>query len=329
MSKVKWGILSTARIGLEKVVPAIQKGQFSEVIAIGSREKALAEKYAEDLGIPRAYGSYNEVLNDPEVQAIYIPLPNHLHVEWSLNSMEAGKHVLCEKPIARNRTEMEILLEVSEKYPDLKVMEAFMYRFHPQWLTTKDLILKGEIGELRHIQSFFFYDNRDPSDIRNIAAYGGGGLLDIGCYCVSLARFLFGTEPERAMGCLEYDPLFKIDRMASGILEFPNGTATFTCGTQANPFQHATILGTEGRIEMDLPINPPLDKPYEILIECSSNCREIVFDVTNQFTLQFDRFSEAVIQDMVVPIPLEDAYNNIKVIDGIIESHKTCKWHII
>src|SRR6266487_3953559 len=205
-NKVRWGVLSTADFGLRKSIPAMQKGEWSEVIAIASRDKSKAEAAAKTLGIPKAYGSYEELLADPEIDAIYNPLPNHLHVPWSIKALQAGKHVLCEKPIALTSAEGQTLIDVARQYPHLKVMEAFMYRFHPQWQRARQLVLEGDIGELRTIQSFFSYYLDDPNNIRNRDDVGGGGMLDIGCYTVSLARFIFGAEPNHVFGTVEYDP---------------------------------------------------------------------------------------------------------------------------
>ncbi|MBD3273859.1 MAG: gfo/Idh/MocA family oxidoreductase, partial [Candidatus Marinimicrobia bacterium] len=233
--KVKWGILSTANIGTQKVIPAMQQGDYCEIIAISSRSMDKAKTAGKDLDIPRAYGSYEDLLADPDIEAIYNPLPNHLHVPWSIKALEAGKHVLCEKPIALTSEEAESLLQESKKYPDLKIMEAFMYRFHPQWQQAKTWVENGEIGELRTIQSFFSYHNMDPDNIRNKPEIGGGGIMDIGCYNISLSRFIFDAEPQRAMGIIDYDPNFHTDRLGSGILDFGRGTSTFTYSTQLQP----------------------------------------------------------------------------------------------
>ena len=227
--KIKWGILSTARIGLEKVIPALQRSEFGEVVAIASRDQKKADGAAKKLSIPRAYDSYEQLLADPDIDAVYNPMPNHLHVPWTIKAIKAGKHVLVEKPIALSAEEAKELIRESDEHPDVKVMEAFMYRFHPQWQRAKELVQQGAIGDLRTVNSFFSYHNDDPDNIRNQPLIGGGGLMDIGCYCISLSRFLFGREPERVTGTVDFDPRFQTDRMASGMMQFGNGTATFTC----------------------------------------------------------------------------------------------------
>ena len=329
MSKVSWGILSTAKIGIEKVIPALQKSKYCDISAIASRDYDKAKSAAKKLNIPKAYGSYEQLLADPDIQAVYIPLPNHLHVSWSIKSLEAGKHVLCEKPISMNVAEAKELLHVSQNYPDLKIMEAFMYRFHPQWQKTKQLISEGKIGDIKTIQSFFSYYNINPDNIRNKREYGGGGLMDIGCYCINLSRLLFEAEPKRVLGIIEYDDKFNIDTLASGILDFGNGTSSFTCSTQLNPYQRVNILGTKGRIEIEIPFNAPSDKPCRIFLHQDNSYEEITFEICDQYTIQGDLFSQAILNNTKVPTALEDAVANMKVIEAIIESAKNSSWHKI
>jgi len=324
--KVRWGVLSTAKIGTKKVIPAMQLGKYCEMTAIASRNLDKAQATARQLGIPKAYGSYEELLADPDIDAIYIPLPNHLHVPWSIKALNAGKHVLCEKPIGLTTAQAQELLDAAQKRPQLKVMEAFMYRHHPQWQQARQLVDEGKIGDLRTIQSFFSYYNTDPDNIRNKAEIGGGGLMDVGCYCISLSRFIFGTEPERICGIMEYDPQFKTDRLTSGVLDFSVGTSTFTCSTQLTPYQRVNIFGTEGRVEIEIPFNAPPDQPCKMWHQYGTEIDEIVLDVCNQYTIQGDLFSQAVLNDTDVPTPLEDAVANMKVIEALIQSAKSGTW---
>jgi len=326
MRKIKWGILSTAKIGVNKVIPALQKSNFGEVKAIASRTIGTATKAAEKLGIPKAYGSYEALLADPEIDAIYNPLPNHLHVPWSIRAIEAGKHVLCEKPVALSSTEAQTLWETAQRHPEIKVMEAFMYRFHPQWKTTKKMVKEGRIGELRTIQSFFSYYNTDPDNYRNKPQSGGGGLMDIGCYNISLSRFIFGNEPIRVTGVIEYDPVFKVDRLASGILEFKQGFSAFTCGTQLEPYQNAKILGTKGQIEIVRPFNPPPDQPAVVWFTLNEKREKILIPAADQFTLEGDAFASAILNNTPVPTPLEDALANMKVIEAVFKSAEQDGW---
>lgn len=320
MNKVRWGILSTAKIGVKKVIPAMQYGKYCEVTGIGSRNLNRARSVAHKLGIPKTYGSYEELLEDPDIDAVYIPLPNHLHVPWSTKALQAGKHVLCEKPIGLSAEEGRKLQAEASRYPELKLMEAFMYRFHPQWLKTKELIGEGIIGELKTIQSFFSYFNDDPENIRNMAGIGGGGLMDIGCYCISLSRYLFEDEPDHVSGAMEYDPELKVDRLVSGALGFEKGTSVFTCSTQLFPGQRVSIYGTEGSIEIEIPFNAPPDKSTRLWLVTDAGRKEFNFDPANQYTIQADLFSRAILDNTDVPTPLEDAIANMEVIDALKEN---------
>jgi len=326
MNKVRWGVLSTAGIGMRQVLPAMQQGQYCEITAIASRSLDKAKAAAAELGIPKAYGSYAELLADPDVDAVYNPMPNHLHVPWSIKALQAGKHVLCEKPIAMSAVEAEELASTARQYPKLKIMEAFMYRLHPQWQRAKQIVDDGGVGELRTIESHFSYFNDDPANIRNQADIGGGGLMDIGCYNLSLSRFIFGEEPQRILGIVERDPQLRTDRLASGILDFGRGTATFTCSTQLAGYQRANIFGTTGRVEIEIPFNAPKDRPTRLWHQHDGKTDEITFNITDQYTIQGDLFSQAVLNDTPVPTPLSDAVANMRAIDAIFESGKRGGW---
>lgn len=315
MDSINWGILSTAKIGIKKVIPAIQQAQNCTVEAISSRSSSRAEQAAKKLNIPRFHGSYKDLLADPSVDAIYNPLPNHLHVPKTIEALQAGKHVLCEKPIALDTEGAQKLLNASRKFPNLKVMEGFMYRFHPQWVQAKSMIEEGKIGSLQTIESFFAYYNDDANDIRNKAKTGGGGLMDIGCYCISLSRFLFDSEPENVLAHWKIDSRFGTDYLASGILNFDSGTATFTCSTQTAPHQQVNIVGTQGRLVIDIPFNAPPEKVTRMWYYHRNQHEEITFDPVNQYTLQAESFAEAILADKPVPTPLEDAVRNMQVID--------------
>ena len=327
MDTIRWGILSTARIATETVIPAIQTSSTrGNALAIASRDKETAEAAAARLGIPRAYGSYEELLDDPDIDAIYNPLPNHLHVPWSVRALEAGKHVLCEKPLARNAAEAMILVEAGRRHPELKVMEAFMYKFHPQWQKVRSLIQEGAIGELRTVATIFAYFLDDGGNIRNMAAIGGGGLLDIGCYAVSVPRFLFNAEPVRLVATLEFDGRFETDRLDSAILEFGQGTATFTCSTQLDSFQRVTVHGTTGSIEVEIPFNAPTDRPCKLFYRHGGEVDEILLDTCDQYALQADAFAEAILWNQPVPVPLDDAVANMKVIEAVFTSAQSESW---
>ncbi|MCF8362319.1 MAG: Gfo/Idh/MocA family oxidoreductase [Prolixibacteraceae bacterium] len=325
--KTRWGILSTAKIGVEKVIPAIQEANNCEVVAVSSRDAKKAEKTAKKLGIPNSYGSYEELLADENIDIVYNPMPNHLHVPYTIKALEAGKHVLCEKPIALDTAGAVSLVEEAAKYPGLKVMEAFMYRFHPQWIKTKQLVDEGAIGEVRTIQSFFSYYNDDPENIRNQADIGGGALMDIGCYCISIPRFILGDEPKRVLGLVDRDPVMKTDRLTSGVLDFANGvSSTFTCSTQLCPFQRVQIVGDKGRIEIDIPVNAPANGVARVLLFTADKTEQFKFDSIDQYTKQAEAFANAVLNDTVVPTPLMDAVNNMIVVDAFFESEAQNAW---
>jgi len=323
---LRWGILSTAKIGREKVIPALQKSKYIQVTAIASRNIETAKETAKLLNIPKSYGSYEELLADKEIDAIYIPLPNHLHVEWAIKAMQAGKHVLCEKPIGLTSKEAQTLLMATNEFPHLKIMEAFMYRYHPQWVYAKELVTSGKIGDVKIIESFFSYYNIDPKNIRNRVEVGGGAMMDIGCYCVSLARFLFGEEPKNVLGIVDFDPEMKTDRLSTGILNFSKGNSTFTCSTQLMPHQRVNIVGNKGRLEIEIPFNMPPDQKAKVFLYTSNGKEEILFDPIDQYTLQADAFSKAILNDEPVPYGLQDAVNNMKVIEAIFESAKQKSW---
>jgi predicted dehydrogenase len=324
--KLRWGIFCTAKIGLNKVIPAMQRSSLGVVTAISSRSSDRAREAAQKAGIPKAYGSYEELLSDPDVDAIYNPLPNHLHVPWSIKALEAGKHVLCEKPIGMDAAEAEQLRDTAQRFPNLKIMEAFMYRLHPQWVKAKELVQSGAIGKVQTIHSFFCYNNTDPANIRNKADIGGGGLMDIGCYCISLSRFIFDAEPTRVLGAIEIDPGLGTDILTSGMLEFENGTATFTCATQLHPYQRVNIFGNKGRIEIEIPFNAPPDKPTRLWHHDQTGTNTITFDVCDQYTIQADAFARAVLENTAVPTSLDDAVANMKVIDAIRKSASGKHW---
>jgi len=330
MKKVKWGIMGAASIAVRKVIPGMQKGAYSEITAIASRDKNKAEEAARNLGIPNAYGSYEELLQNREIEAIYNPLPNHLHVPWSIKAAEAGKHVLCEKPLSMSVAEARTLLRVRDR-SGVKIGEAFMVKTHPQWLRTRELIRKGVIGELRAIVGAFSYFNRDPQNVRNIAEWGGGGMMDIGCYPITTSRFIFGEEPASVAALIEFDPDFKTDRLASVILEFPSGQSVFTCGTQLVHYQRMQFLGTTGRIEIEIPFNAPPDRPTRISIDdgrdvFGSGIRMETIPICDQYTVQGDAFSRAIREGGEVPVPLEDAIANMAVIEAVFRAGESGRW---
>jgi len=330
--KVRWGILSTANIGVQKVIPAILKSPHSEVVAMASRDLARAHTALGHLGLrshARAYGSYEELFADPNIDAIYNPLPNHLHVPMTLAAAKAGKHVLCEKPIALNAREAELLRQCPS---DVIVMEAFMVRFHPQWQRAREIVRSGELGELRAIRAAFCYNNTDANNVRNQADIGGGGIMDIGCYPITAGRFLFEGEPQRVVSLVDRDPDFKTDRLASVIADFGYGRQlTFTCSTQSVGHQTIEVIGTKARVEIVIPFNAPPNTATAILVDNGAALdkslarREIIRPV-DQYTEQAEAFALAVLGDKPLPYGIEDSILNMRVIDAVFESEKTGAW---
>ena len=325
--KIRWGVLGVAKIATAKVIPAMQRGSLSEVTAIASRDAAKAAQAAKDLGIPKSYGSYEELLADPDIDAIYNPLPNHLHLPWSIKAAEAGKHVLCEKPIALSVEETRELIAARDR-TGMKIGEAFMVHLHPQWLRALEVLRSGEIGEIRAFNFVFSYNNRDAANIRNKPELGGGAIMDIGCYPIHTSRWMFGAEPLRVSSLVERDPVFRTDRLSSAILEFPRGHAVFTCSTQMSPYQRALIFGTEGRIEIEIPVNAPPDRETKVLIHTTESRIETI-PVCDQYTLQSDAFSGAILNGGEVPVSLEDGVHNMGVIDAIFQSSRTNAWQTV
>jgi predicted dehydrogenase len=322
---LRWGVLSTAKIGIEKVIPATVAAARCEVVAIASRDLGRAESAASGLGIARAFGSYEDLLGDPDVDAVYNPLPNHLHAEWTIAAARAGKHVLCEKPLATNAAEAERMIQVCEAEGVL-LMEAFMYRLHPTWEAVMTSLASGSIGQLRAVQSWFSYFNDDPNNIRNQLDAAGGALYDIGCYCVNLSRMLFGAEPIRVQGTVTRDPVTGVDTLTSGILDFDNGIASFTCSTRAEPDQRVHIYGTEGRISLEIPFNIPWDRPTRVFVTAGGDppvrpeTEVLTFDPANEYSIQAERFAAAALDGGPVPIPPSDAVHNLRVIEELFRA---------
>jgi predicted dehydrogenase len=325
--RLRFGVLGCAAIAVQKVIPAIRRSERCEVVAIASRDADRAASTAADLGIGRHHGSYEDLLADPSVEAVYIPLPNHLHAAWTLRAAEAGKHVLCEKPLALDAAEAAGMIEGCRQ-AGVALMEAFMYRLHPMWKRVHDLVTGGSIGELQAIQAFFSYRNLDPENIRNIAAYGGGALMDIGCYPINLARWMFGEEPSDVVASVRYDPTFGTDVLSSAVLDFGGRHATFTCSTQIEPDQRVHLIGTDGRLLVEIPFNIPPDRPTRIVRAAGGDppvapgIEVITVAEADPYTVQVDAFAAAIRNGAPVPIPPEDAIGNLAVIERILHGSR-------
>ena len=327
---VRWGVLGAANIAVAKVIPAMMRSTRSRVVAIASRDQSKAAAAAKTLGIPRAHGSYEALLADPEVDAVYNPLPNHLHVPWSIRAAQAGKHVLCEKPIALSAAQAEELRTARDRTGVL-IGEAFMVRAHPQWLEARRLVESGSIGPLRLVSGHFSYYRRDPHDIRSRPEFGGGALMDIGCYPITISRWMFAAEPIEVIAQIERDPEFGVDRLASALLRFAAGQAVFACSGQLVPFQRMELFGTTGRIQVEIPFNAPPDRPCRIVVDDGSalgglSAKAIEFPTVDQYTLQADRFSDAIRGRGTIPVSIDDAVGNMAVIDALFRSADSGRW---
>jgi predicted dehydrogenase len=328
MATLRWGILSTAGIATEKTIPGIRRAARCEVVAIGSRDVARARAVADRHGIARVHGSYEDVLADPDVDAVYVPLPNHLHAEWTIAAARAGKHVLCEKPLALTPADAERMIE-SCRAEGVLLMEAFMYRLHPSWVAVRELVAGGRIGRLTAVDSWFSYYNDDPANIRNIRAFGGGALYDIGCYSVNLSRMLFGAEPTRVTGSIVRDPASGVDVLTSGVLEFGSGIASFTCSTRAEPDQRVDVYGTGGRISIPIPFNIPPDRPTHVHVTAGGDppiapaTETLTFPTADPYAIEAERFAEAVLDGVPLPTPPEDAVANLRAMERLFAAGST------
>ena len=323
--KINWGILSTAYIAVEQVIPAMKKSKYCNLLGIASRDEKKAVEKSIMFDIPKSYGSYKDLLEDDEIEAVYIPLPNHLHVPWAIKALQKGKHVLVEKPIGLNTIESRNLMKESQKYPSLKVMEAFMYKFHPQWIKIKELVQSGFIGELKSIQSSFSFFDDNPASIVNKKEYGGGSLMDIGCYPISLSRYLFNSEPRSVSAKIEYHKELGVDLLTSSVMEFDSGHSSFFCSTILEENQKVEIFGTNGIITVPVPFNPDKNKPSKLVIRRQNTKSEIEFEICDQYEIQVDHFSVNILNDEIPQISLQDSINNLHIIEKIFESDEAGK----
>jgi predicted dehydrogenase len=332
MEPVRWGVLSTAKIGRVKVLPGMMKSPLCKIVAVGSRDEATAREMAAELGIPKAYGSYEALLADPDIEAVYNPLPNHLHVPMTLAAARAGKHVLCEKPVALNAAEAA---QLKDAPPGILIAEAFMIRHHPQWRAAREAIRAGEIGEVKAVNVLFSYFNADPANIRNMADIGGGALYDIGCYAIMSGRLLFDAEPQRIVSLIERDPGFGTDRLSSGLADFGAGRhLTFTVSTQLVPYQRVQALGTKGRIEIQIPFNAPQGEGTRIFIDSGDalgdqSARVVEFPPSDQYQLQGEAFSRAVRGVEPLVSGVDDAIQNMRILDALWRSEKSGGWEAL
>lgn len=322
MKKLNIGILGISNHFIKRIILPLSNSRNCIPYAIASREPAKARETASEFHISVAHKNYQSLLDDANIDAVYIPLPNHLHAEWVVKALHAGKPVLCEKPLAMDLQQTEMLTEVSEK-TGVPLMEAFMYRFHPSWIHTRNMIRTNQLGKINYIHTAFSYNNPSPVNIRNIAAYGGGALMDIGCYAISAPRFLLGQEPVRVVSHTTLHPEFGTDMHTSGLLDFGETRASFHVSTLSEPFQKVDIIGTAGSVTIPVPFNTYVDTPSSIVVNSGMGMREIVFPVCDPYQLMFEAFADALLSGTPVPLPLSDAVNNMRVIDAVRESIQT------
>ncbi len=330
MEPMRWGVLGVANIAVKKVIPPMQNNGNCRVTAIASRSVDKAKAAASELGLEKAYGSYEELLADPDIDAIYNPLPNNLHVPWSVRAAEAGKHVLCEKPIGMNAEEVDQLIDARDR-TGRYIQEAFMVWTHPQWVRARDLVREGRIGDLTAVQGFFSYFNMDAENIRNIPETGGGGVYDIGCYTIIAPRFISGMEPKRIVADLKTDDRFGTDRLASALMDFGSFQATLTCSTQMVPYQRINILGTRGRIEIEVPFNALVDRPNRLFVDDGNDLqggsREVIeIPTCDQYGIMAREFAAAIKEGRPQPLSLEASKANMAVIDAVFRSAKSGAW---
>ena len=332
MDTLRWGILSVSNHYRMRVHPQIAGpgggAANTRIIAIASRDRQKAEEAALELGIPHACGSYEELLARSDIDAVYIPLPNHLHAEWVKKAADAGKHVLCEKPFALDAHQAAEALAHAQAR-GVKVMEAFMYRFHPQWVHAREVVRSGEIGRVMFMHVQFSFNNRDPRNIRNILEAGGGAIMDIGCYACSSSRFIMGKEPLRALSLVRRDAEFRTDALSAGVLDFGGAHALFSVSTQSFPSQRVEIVGTSGSISIVIPFNMYADVPAEVQIVTGVGPRTVRLGPAAQYRLMFEAFSQAVLEQKPVPTPPEDAVANMKAIDALFRSEKSGAWELV
>tara|TARA_B100000683_G_scaffold269123_1_gene305472 strand:- start:662 stop:1669 length:1008 start_codon:yes stop_codon:yes gene_type:complete len=327
---INWGILSTAKIGWEHVIPAIKKSKNSQVIALASRNLSSARVLTKKFKIPKSYGSYKELYEDKDVDVIYNPLPNHLHIKSSIEACKNKKNLLLEKPLSLKSKDIDPLIEIASQNKVI-VKEAFMVRHHPQWQWVKKYIKSGKLGSISSISTVFSYNNKNPKNIRNIKKFGGGAIYDIGCYPTVISRFLLDKEPKRVVGLAKNDKKFKTDILSSVVLDFGEIYSSFIVSTQSTFSQQVIILGTKKTLIVENPFNAVATKPTTVVIYNGKSIYRKenttkVFPATDQYEHQVTKFSNELLYKTKADYDLIDAKKNMKVLDAIFMSIKKSKW---
>ncbi len=326
MGKLKLGVLGISNHFIKRVLFPLKKSDKVEIYAVSSRSSEKAKNFAIKHGIKKWYGSYEELLKDEDVEAVYIPLPNHMHLEYIKKAADAHKHIMCEKPLALNYEDENEAFEYAKKQ-GVFLMEAFMYKHHPQWKRVKEIVDSRELGDIQTVHCYFSYDNRDPKNIRNVPEFGGGGLLDIGVYAISSARWIFGEEPSKVLALLKKDEKFNVDSLVSGILDFDQGKrSVFTVATQAFPNQSVEIFGTAGTLLVEIPFNTYSDVPAHVVVRTGIGTRDIYVGPADHYLLEFEYFAKAIRENKPLSLLEEDSLNNIKVVDALFKSAEEGIW---
>jgi len=328
MKKISLGVLGVSNHFIKRVVLPAQQLANIDLKAIASRSELKAREYAKAFEIPHSYGDYQSLLDSSDIDAVYIPLPNHMHAEWIKKAADANKHILCEKPLSMSADEAKMVVEYCQT-KGVYLMEAFMYKYHPQWQTVQNIIRTNNIGKISYINTSFSYNNPSPKNIRNIKEYGGGGLRDIGCYAISVSRYLIGKEPCQVVSQINAHPEFGTDELSSAILDFGNCKATFTVGTSSSAFQKVDIIGTAGHITVHLPFNTYEDVPAKVTVVTAIGQREISFPSANQYGLMIQAFADDILDQKQVSLVEDDAILNQKVIDAVQRSAESGRWETI
>lgn len=319
MTKVRWGILSTANIGRGRVIPAFKLAKNGEVTAVASRDLEKARAFASDMGIPVAYGSYEELINDPNIDAIYNPLPNSLHAEWSIKCAEAGKPVLCEKPLASDADEAQKMVDAFTSRGVL-FAEGFMYRFHPLADKVKQMIESGAVGRLSTINATFTFSIRSEDNIRLSKELAGGSLMDVGCYCINLMRLMTGEEPVSGKAIANWGERSGVDEQLVGLLQFPSGVlGHFDCGVRQQWVHTYELRGTEGRILVEKGFTVQPQEEAIIRHWRGDQYEEIRLPAVNHYTLMAEDFADALFNNRPPRFSAQDGVNNMRVIDMLLK----------
>ena len=319
---LRWGILSTANIGRAAVIPAIQASTNGEVVAVASRDLGQAASFAEKLGIPRAIGGYQALLDDPEIDAVYIPLPNSLHLEWTIKAAAAGKHILCEKPLALDAAQC-LEMDAAAERAGVKLMEAFMYRFHPQIARAQELITSGAVGDVRHMHAAFTFRLTNPNNIRLQPELGGGSLMDVGCYCVNALRTFAGAEPIEVQAFARWHEN-GVDEQMAGVLRFDNGlSGQFDSALTLDRRETFLAAGTEGTLQLPVAYLPGKADTTVLVQHGRDQAQQHIVPGVDEYRLMVEHFADCVLHDRPVRYDAREAVRTLHVIEALYRSARS------